>query len=46
MKRMVLRGCYLICFLILQANALIAQNIDANLLNESSLIVEGDGKAP
>ncbi|HHH50136.1 MAG TPA: matrixin family metalloprotease [Saprospiraceae bacterium] len=42
MKRMVLRGCYLISILILQASALIAQSIDLDLLNESSLIIEGE----
>lgn len=39
---MVLRGCYLISILILQASTLIAQNIDTELLNEASLIVEGE----
>ena len=42
MKRMVLKGCYLISILILQASAVIAQSIDADLLNESSLILEGE----
>lgn len=42
MKRMVFIGCYLISMLIFQAVALNAQKIDIQLIDESSLIVEGE----